>query len=271
MARKNTTPGKKAGTGGTTDDDTDDDDDEGGDDETPMTRAETLRLVNSAVSGQLARKLPKAIEDGVGPVMAQLTELGEKLTAAPAGKKGKGKKAKAEGDEDDEEVGDDPRLAEMSKQIATLTGKLKEQETAAQTAERERREATIAGKLKDGLTKLKVDPLRIKGALAVVRENVKVDEKTGAATWLAKRDGYDEDLEIEAGLKEWAATDEGKSYQGATGSPGGTGSRAPQAGRAPAKAGPEVKQQRLREAKVGLLGAVGEMIAGGSIAIDGAG
>ena len=270
MARKNTTPGKKAGTGaGTTDDDEDDDTDDG--DETPMTRAETLRLVNSAVSGQLARKLPKAIEDGISPITAQLTELGEKLTAAPV--KGKGKKAKrTDDDEDDErEREDDPRIAEMGKQIATLTGKLKEQETAAQTAERERREATVAGKLKDGLTKLKVDPLRIKGALAVVRENVKVDEKTGVATWLAKRDGYAEDIETEAGLKEWAGTDEGKSYQGATGSPGGTGSRAPQTGRTPPKVGAEAKQQRVREAKEGLLGAVGEMLAGGSIAIDGAG
>ncbi len=282
MATKNRKPGRQP----SDDDDTDDEDED--EDSKPMTRGETLRLVNSAVSAQLTRKLPAAIEAGVAPVIQQMTEIGDKITAGaqrdPKPGKGKGKRKRDDETEDDDDSGgeESPQVAALSKTVQSLTAKLKEQEQAAARAAMAQREATLTGSLRDSLGKAKVDPLRLKGALAVVRENlvrdkdgnIKYDDE-GKAKWKAKRDGYDEELDIDAGIAEWAGTDEGKSYQAASGSPGGAGARTPAGGGRPAtrpKDAAAAKSERVSAAKQGLLEAVQTTLAGGgSIAIDGQG
>jgi len=257
-------PGTNTGT-----DDDDDDDDTG---DTTLGREEITRLVNATVSAQLARKLPAAIEAGTTPILAKLDELG---TAVAGGAKGKGKaKAKRRRDDDDEDdqLDDDSEVAQLRRELADMQGKLKAQADERAKEAKEARETRIQADLKDALTKAKIDPLRLKGAAAVVRDLLVVDEKTGKATYRAKRDGYDEDLELEAGVAEWAATDEGKSYIAATGAAGGSGARPPGTpqggGRKPAANTPEAKVQARREATEQLLGAVKGLVAGGSIAIE---
>lgn len=274
--KKDQKPGRGAGG----DDAEDDDDDELDDDDKPLTRSEGLKLVNSAVSAQLARKVPAMIEAGMSPVTTSIEEI--KTLIAGGGQqptKGKGKKGKRK-DEDDEDEddaggGESAAVKALTKQVELLTGKLKASDEAALKAEKDRREANVQGKLREGLGKLKVDGHRMKGALAVVREFVKIDDKTGDAKWIAKRDGYDDELDIEEGLKEWADTDEGKSYQAPSGSSGGTGTRQVRnsggAGGGKGAGAGQSKAERVAQAKQDLMQGVASMLSGGVVDLGGNG
>lgn len=210
----------------------DDDDD---DTDTPAgftdeQRSELGQLVNAAVSGQLQRKLPNAIkaslDEGLAPIMAKLNE-GSGRRGAPAddddgddddtddvvpakGKRGKGGKPAR-----------DPETENMRKRLAQI----EEERKAEREQSRSRERDTM---LREHLEAAGVDKNRIRGAVAVLRESMKYDEKAGEWSYKAKRDGFDEDIDVETGVGEWAATDEGKSYlappQGAQ-QRGGSGTR----------------------------------------------
>jgi hypothetical protein len=248
----------------------DDDDDDAGDD-TPLTRGEVMKLINGAVSGQLSRKLPAAIEAGVSPIMAKLDELGG------------GKKKPDDSDDDDAEDDEDqapskkgkgradPVVTKMSKQLTNLQQQIKDRDDKLAKEAEARKASKIESELTKALTELGVDKNRIRGALAIHKGAASVDDESGNVLFKVKRDGYDEDLEPGAALKEWAGTEEGKSYLAPTGSSGGAGARAPRQqgpARKPAPNTPEAKAEKVQNAKNDLLGAVGQLVAGGSIAIE---
>jgi hypothetical protein len=241
-------------------DDKDDDDDDGGGggDDAPMTRGEIMKLVNSAVSGQLARKLPAAIEAGVAPVLAKLDEF-----KAPKPEEGKGG--------EDDKGKPDPATAALTKKLGDLERQLKERDDKLAKEADARRASKIEGELTRVLTELGVDKHRLRGALAVHKAAALVDDASGNVLYKVKRDGYDEDLDPAAALKEWADTDEGKSYLAPVGSLGGAGARPPRPvgpGRKPAPNTAEAKAEKVAAAKNDLLGAVGQLVAGGTIAIE---
>jgi hypothetical protein len=243
-----------------------DDDEDGGDDEAPLSRGEVAKMINSAVSGQLARKLPAAIEAGVSPVLKKLEEMG-----------GAGKKPDDEEPEDDDEQPTkkgkgkpDPATAKLSKQLNDMQRKLQERDEQLAKEAEARKASKIETTLGQALTELGVDKNRIRGALAIHKSGAIVDDE-GNVVFRVKRDGYDEDLAPADALKEWAGTDEGKSYIAPTGSSGGAGARAPRqtgAARKPAGGTPEAKAEKVAQAKTELLQAVGQLTAGGSISIE---
>lgn len=268
--------------------DDDDDNDEGGgaigalSDEA---RTEIGQLVNAAVSSQLQRKLPNAIkaslDEGLAPIMAKLNEGGgsrrraadddqedpdDDLEEQPTkGKRGKGQRAAAR----------DPETENMRKRLATLEEERKTEREQTRNRDRD----TV---LREQLTAAGVEPNRMRGAIAVLRESMKYDDKVGEWAYKAKRDGFEEDLDVETGVNEWAGTDEGKSYLappattqqrggsgtrvGTTGSGGRTGGVI--GGGRPATDPKQAKAQGKADAVKSLNDAVGSLM-GGTIPLGG--
>lgn len=260
---KNKNPGRKPA-----DDDQDDDEDEGGDD-APLTRGDLQKMVASTVTGMLGRKLGPAIESAMKPILERLP--------APAAKDDD----EGDDDEGDDDVDDppargakgkgkpDPAYAQLLKSNEKIKKQLAEAKEEREKEKRARESATIDTTLTEHLTKLGVDPHRMRGALAVHRGFASLGED-GRVKYKVQRDGYDEDVAPELGLKEWGDTDEGKSYLAATGATGGSGSRAPTVGvtRKPAPNTPEAKAQRHQEARQQLATGVAELLGGGVVAIE---
>lgn len=212
MAVKNKGKNGQGNNGGQNTDD-DDDGGDGGGELTDAQRTEITNLVNAAVSGQLSRKLPNAItaalEAGLKPIQDSIAQLGGRRDDDDGG-----------GNDDDDDQGQQQRGKNKGKQPAR--GKDPEVEAmrkqlADMKRERDQeREQTRNGKrdqlLREQLEAAGVDKNRIRGAIAVLRESMKYDDKAGEWVYRIKRDGIDEDLDVETGVSEWAATDEGKSY-----------------------------------------------------------
>lgn len=215
----------------------DDDDDDGGGVAgfTDEQRTELGQLVNAAVSGQLQRKLGNAIKSTLDESLAPIREMLE-------GRNGNtGNRQRAAADDDDQDDDDDeppvtkgkrgtkakaaapdPETANMRKRLATLEEERKLEREQARNGKRD-------ALLREHLEAAGVDKNRIRGAVAVLRDNMKHDDKTGDWFYKAKRDGFEEDLDVADGVSEWAGTDEGKSYiappAGAQQARGGSGSR----------------------------------------------
>jgi hypothetical protein len=174
----------------------DDDDDDGGDDGDGLSEGQqkqVLKLVNSALSGQLNRKLGPAVKAELAPVLEQLQKLApapkdddqddddQDDEAPPAGKKGKGKP--------------DPMVSKMSKQLDAMKRQL-EDEKNLRTKEADARKASkIETTLAQLLTEMGVDKNRIRGALAIHKGAASYDEESDKVMFKVKRDGYDEDVE----------------------------------------------------------------------------
>lgn len=210
MAKKKPANGNNGNNGGQ--DDPDDDDDAGG--LTDGMRTEITNLVNAAVSGQLSRKLPNAItgalEAGLKPLQDQIASLGGSRRGSDdddpndddddqqqqRGKKGKqGQQPRSK----------DPEVVAMQKRMAQIEAERKQERETARNRERD----TL---LREQLEAAGVDKNRIRGAVAVLRDSMKYDDKAGEWTYSAKREGFEDVLDVSAGVGEWAATDEGKSY-----------------------------------------------------------
>ena len=52
----------------------------------------------------------------------------------------------------------------------------------------------------------------MRGAIAVLRDSTKYDEKNNEWFYARKVDGIEEELDLVAGAETWAGTDEGKAY-----------------------------------------------------------
>lgn len=211
MAKKKPANG---GNNGQQNDDTDDDD-TGGNELTDGMRTEITNLVNAAVSGQLSRKLPNAI---TAAVEASIAPLREQLGS---GGRGRGNDDDQNDDDDDDQGqqqrgkkgkqgqqqprGKDPEVVAMQKRMAQIEAERKQERETARNRERD----TL---LREQLEAAGVDKNRIRGAVAVLRDSLKYDDKAGEWTYTAKRDGFEDVIDVSAGVGEWAGTDEGKSY-----------------------------------------------------------
>lgn len=193
----------------------DPDDGDGGGELTDGMRTEITNLVNAAVSGQLSRKLPNAItsaiEAGLAPIREQLTQGGNR----------NGDRGNSDDPDDDDgdpqprnkgkgkggggAAGKDPEVVAMRKRMEAMEAERKQEKETARNRERD----TL---LREQLEAAGVDKNRVRGAIAVLRDSMKYDDKAGEWTYSAKRDGYDEPLDVSTGVSEWAGTDEGKSY-----------------------------------------------------------
>lgn len=261
----------------------DDDDDEGGDGGgfNDQQLDALSRLVNSAVSSHLGRKLKgtlsSLLDEQLAPLREQIEQVGtgrrrarddeggdedDDDEAPPAQQRGKGKNKGA--------APRDPEFIAMQKRVAKMEEERKAEQAQAIARERD-------STLREHLTKIGVDPNRMRGALAVVGSAIKRDEKTGTFSYTAKRDGYDDELDLDVGIKEWAGTDEGKSYlapqgngqqrQGSgmprLGAGGGAGGTQRSGTTRPVGDPKAAKQQRQQEAMTVLTQSIGEL--GGSV------
>jgi hypothetical protein len=203
---------------------------------TESARDEILELVNAAVGSQLKRKLPGTIRDAL---QQPLSEIRSMLESGGGG--GRRREREAEPDEDlpDDELdeqprrgraqvtqrqparerrdraddrqdqrdrgGRDPELVRLQKAMAKMEQEREAERRAARDSERD-------GMLREHLTSIGVDKNRLRGAVAVLRDSLRYDDKAREWAWISKRDGVDEELDPDVGIREWAATDEGKSY-----------------------------------------------------------
>jgi len=194
------------------------------------------RTVNATVTAHLSRKLGPALKEALG---TELTEIRDTLTQiaggkpnAGAGGDGKGNEGKGQnsgqpgtnGQQPAPSLKDDPEVVAMRKRLAALEDERKKERETAQNNERD-------GTLREILTAAKIDPNRMRGAIAVVRDSVKRDAE-GKLVYKAQRQGYVDDLTLEDGVAEWLATDEGKSYQAPAQGVRGGGAGTRQAGAA---------------------------------------
>jgi hypothetical protein len=269
-------------------------DDDGGDD---LTEA-----VNAAVTAHLGRKLPsilaplvtKAIESAMAPIRDQLTTLqggqgdqqgqgGAAAGAAQGGQQGggAGQGGGQQGGQQGQGGGaaQDPQVKALMGQVAALTDQLKRQQEQTAAQEAEARNARRDQALTEGLTKLGVDKNRMRGAVAIARESTVWDEGTKSWVWRAQRNGYHEDLGIDAGLGEWGKGDEGKSYiapqqnlrQGGGGG-FGTQNQQRQGRQSQQQQDPAAARAAAHQAGSDkLFNQVAEMLGGGSVQIGGGG
>ena len=218
--------------------------------EAPSMEAFT-RMVNSAVSSQLARKLPQAISAALGPALAPLQEQLSTLTTSPSEPQG---------------GGNDSDSSDLANQVKALQQQVKEEREARARETERHREAQVNSRLRDALTSKGVRRELIDGAVATVRDRVVVRDD-GVILWRAQRQGYHEDLDLDAGVSEWASTDIGKAHlaprdaQGSgQGRPGAGGG--PRPGPMPMDPKAAARQRRLEARRV-LFHGMGQMVAGG--------
>jgi hypothetical protein len=253
----------------------DDDDETETDDFTEAQLNKLGGLVNAAVSKQLGRQLDKAVGTALAPQLAELKELIQgKAKAVPAGEETE--------DEDTEEppakpakgkagkpaarpTGPDPAVAAMQRELAQIKEERAKERTQAAAAQRD-------GALRDHLGKLGVKPELMRGAVAILRESTRQDDKTGEWSYVAQRDGYTEELDLGAGAKDWIGTDEGKAHVAAPEKPRPGGVGMPRViggngGARPAASGDvkTAKAQKVAGAYEQLAQAAGALVAGGDL------
>lgn len=259
--------------------DNDDDDDDGGGavSFSDAQRDEINKLVNAAVGSQLGRKLGPALETAMSPILEKMQAIaGGKASTGDEG--GTGERQGPKGGKVPE--GETEREKELRLRVEELDRKSKQMDAERKTERDNARNAKRDATLREELTKNGVDPMRMKGALAVLRESTIVDEKSGDVIYKAQREGYVDDLDVAKGVKEWADSDEGKAYRttkqpeqrrvvtgavnviGASGGSSGAGGKG---GKGPDPAKVERKEAALDK----LTGAVGELIGGGNINVGG--
>ncbi len=252
-------------------------------------------VVNAAVTAQLGRKLGPALSAALPaalkPLQDQLALLvpGQQQQPGTGGTPAGGQQPGAGGQQPGTGGAPagggqvSPEMAAMQRELAELKARDKQRDTEIKAATQREREGKRDTTLAEQLGKVGVDKNRVRGATAVLRDQMvwKDDADGGKGGWVyrAKRDGYDEDLDVAKGVGEWANTDEGKSYIAAQPNrPGGAGSGArpgqPRIGGAngstpAAGSNPKLERQRQAEANLGPL--VAEMLGGGSISITGNG
>jgi hypothetical protein len=199
------------------------------------------KIINAAVASHSQRKLPSMIKEAVTAAFAEVKPTG-----------GAGDPPKGEGGGQQQGGGAGPsetekrltaQIEDLKKALKTVTDDASKRTKAADDAKRD-------ADLQAALTAVGVDKNRMKGALAVVREAVKIGED-GSLKYTAKREGYEDELEVAAGIKEWAGTDEGKAYLAAPGGqqqrPGGSGQQ-PRRGASRVINGGGAQQQTAQQA-----------------------
>ncbi len=257
---------------------TEDDDDDTAETFSDRQREEMGKIMNAAIGAQLGRKLDAKIADSLTGAMSPILERLEKLSGAgvPAktGDEGKEKAAAGAGAPDPEKAELRSRLDASDKRFAALEAERKQERDQTRAAKRDQT-------LREELTKIGIDPNRMRGAIAVIRDAVKIDDKTGELFYKAQRDGYEEDLDVSKGVAEWAASDEGKAYKAApqqqtrqrTGVVNVIGGGEKREGGSTTKQATEARAQQKADGKAAALdklsGAVSALIGGANVDMGG--
>lgn len=300
---------QRRGAGGnrrTQDDDQEDDD--GG--LTDAMRDEIGQIVNAAVSGHVQRRLPGIVQQAIAGPIGELRTLLEGRSGRSAGAddepdddeepevparrgargagvergrpaaRGAGRereRANADrGQEREQDPPDNRKMSKLEAQVAKLTQEREQERQAA-------RQATRDGALRELLGTAGVDKNRLRGAAAVLRDSTKYDDKTNEWYFVRKVDGVDEEVDLETGVRDWSATDEGKSYlappsgggggfgggqrqqtiRSGSGTRTGGGNGAPRSGtNNPATDAKTAKAQNKAQAMQNLTGAINELAGG---------
>lgn len=268
---------------GTRREETEDDDGggQGGDEISDTMRAAIVQIVNGAVGTHIQRRLPSmldaALAKPLGDIRALLEQGGQRREEQGEDdqeERPRQRRARGQAREDQQEERParaatvDPELVKLRKQMDKMTQEREQERTQA-------RNTTRDASLRELLTAAGVDKNRLRGAVAVLRESTKFDDKTNEWTFVRKGDAGDEELDLDTGVKDWAGTDEGKSYlapvQAGAGGPrapqlrSGAGTRpgaTPARGAAPVADAKAAKAQQRAAAVQSLVGAIGEL--GGS-------
>ncbi len=168
-----------------------------------------------------AEAAAKMVEQGVKSGLEGL-KLDEKLKAIGE-KKGDQEEEKKESKAGDKK-GED---GQVNARIEDLNRRLKEAEEKREQAEQAAREQKLTSSVAAALDKAGVPAARHQHALAYLRTLTTEDGKPvlrvtedGKAVWAAQRKGYVDSLDIEAGAKEWAGSDDGKAFLPATNAQG---------------------------------------------------
>jgi hypothetical protein len=236
-------------------------------------------LINDAVTAHFKRKMPTMITAALKEVLP--TALSEAMQGQQAAGQGQaqgqaqGQQAAGQGQAQGQAQGQqaDPKIAALEAQIATLTKQNKERDEQVKRSQQEALESRRDSSLGEALAKLGVDQHRRRGAAAILRESMVYDEASKSWKYRAQREGYHDDIGIEDGLKEWASTDEGKSYITSPIRGGGAGTqpvRASGGGGAGGGAGPrttvtvqQAKQAKKAELDQQLVGLTQSLLGGG--------
>lgn len=196
-------PKKKPGAAGNQDPPEDDDE------EAPDFTERQLEIINNTITSAVSQHVKRHMK----PLTDQLAELptiretleqlanGQKAAPAPAAKKKDGKEGEAVAEPS---VTEHPEMIEMRKKVDALTKERQTERLKSRDEARDRRiieSATTAG----------VDKNRLRGATALLRDQVKYDRE-GNPIMTVKRGGVEEDVDIETGAAEFFKTDEGKAY-----------------------------------------------------------
>lgn len=216
--------------------------DEGGEgegEEQPFTEAQQqaiAAMVNGAVGDHLKRKLPGIVETSIKKPLQEIRALLE----GKQGGEGEGGEGEEQEETEEEQPrrpsgkgqpqrraasGPDPALTQLQKKLAKVEAE-REAEKREREAERQaNRNKERDGTLRELLQGAGVDPNRLRGAVAVLREQTKYDDKNNE--WLVAQG--DDELDLATGVAAFVATDEGKAYL------------APQQGVRPAGGQPQVR------------------------------
>jgi hypothetical protein len=215
-------------------------DDETEDDFTSEQLDKLGKIINAAVASHSQRKLPSMIKEAVTAAFAEVKPTGG-AGDPPKGEGGQQQGGGSGPTENEKKL--QAKLDEMDKKLKAITDDASKRTKAADDAKRD-------AELTSALTAAGVDKNRMRGAIAVVRDAVKIGED-GSLKYTAKREGYEDELDVAAGIKEWAGTDEGKAYLAAPGGqqqrPGGAGTQ-PRRGASRVINGGGAQQQTAQQA-----------------------
>ncbi len=251
-----------------------DDENDDADDFTPRQLEVMNNTITAAVTSHLKRGL-KPIQDAIGGIddikatLAEMVKPGSGAAPVVAPVAGAAPTAGAAA------PAGGPTASEiaMKRRVDALEEERRVEREGARAARRDSRLTELA-------TAAGVDKNRLRGAVAILREQTKFDPTTGDPLMpITRKSGgqsFTEDVDLDPGAAEFFKTDEGKSYLAPTQARGGSGSgRGTNAtgvvrgqsggagGNAPAVGA--TKQDRKVAAAESLMGAVGELLGGGNI------
>jgi len=233
--------------------------------------------VSAAVSAMVGRKL-KPLQDQLGE-LGSMRESIETLTKTLGGQGGQqqGQPGGAGGQQQSAapKLEDHPEFIAMKKRDEAREAERKQERANARNAKRDQKLTEIA-------TAAGVDKNRVRGVVALLRDQVKFD-KDDNPIMSVKRNGYDEDVDLEAGAGEFFKSDEGKAYlapqqpvrggqqqrgtNAASVVRGQSGAGAAAGTNAPIRGKDEAKVERKQQAVATLADAVGQLLGGGNIEI----
>jgi hypothetical protein len=239
---------------------------------TPQQNEHLSRIVNSAVTSILGRKLGPAIKESLGSELGDIRETLTKMAGGQQQQQQPGSAGGAGGGTGGAGAQPDPKVRDLERQLAEMRAE-------RENDQRRVRESSRDVRLRELAVAAKVDPNRVRGVVALLKDQVKFADD-GRPVMTLQRNGYTEDVELDHGVGEFFKSDEGKAYlaptnggrpamapstsgrQGGAAAPGGAGPR-----NAPAMSREQAKEARKQAAFEKLKQGVEQLVGGGNIDI----